>query len=171
VTEGSGPETAAPTGATGLLEAPPESAVQTRLSRVLGHLFGAERRLRARDQRGGGPMTHAHARALAVLLAKEEATPGELARAADLNPASVTALIDQLEKQRMVARRRDPHDRRISRISLTEAGRERTLARREAWYGMINSALDGLSEAEIDAACVVLTRIAAAIDDFAQPGG
>jgi DNA-binding MarR family transcriptional regulator len=137
-----------------------------RLSKALGCLFGAERRLRARDQRGARPMTYTQVRALMMLLEEREATPSALARAADLNPASVTALIDHLEKEGVVARRRDPHDRRVSRISLTELGRERTVARRRDWYEMIMSAVADCSPAEIEAACAVLARVAAAIDSF-----
>jgi DNA-binding MarR family transcriptional regulator len=46
-----------------------------------------------------------------------------VAKAAQLNPASVTAMIDQLEARQLVKRPRDTQGRRQCWISLTESGR------------------------------------------------
>jgi DNA-binding MarR family transcriptional regulator len=155
-------------GGPALADPPPAGhspvAPAVRLSRAFGSVLGAERRLRARDQRGDVPMTYAHLRALLLLLDEREATPSALARAAELNPASVTAMIDQLEKRRLVTRRRDEHDRRVFRISLTELGREETLARRRNWYGLITEAVADFSPADLEVACAVFDRLATAID-------
>ncbi len=48
---------------------------------------------------------------------------GQLAKAADLTPASVTAMLDGLEQRGMVQRRRSEQDRRVVFVSLTPAGR------------------------------------------------
>jgi hypothetical protein len=61
------------------------------------HVFtAAERRLRGRYQRRGEALSHGHLRALFVLIAEEEVPAGRLARDAELNPAGVTAMVDQL---------------------------------------------------------------------------
>lgn len=98
-----------------------ESALEE-LRNSAARLLAAERRLRGADQRRGGGLTHAHVRTLFVLLQEKEATAGTLARVAELNPASVTAMIDQLEGLGLVQRRRDVRDRRLCWVSLTEAG-------------------------------------------------
>ena len=46
------------------------------------------------------------------------ASPGELARAADLNPGAMTRVLDQLEAKGLLRRVADPDDRRALRIEL-----------------------------------------------------
>ena len=82
---------------------------QTTLEQVrlaMGELFGAERRLRGREQQQGRDLTHSQLRALIVLGKADEVTAGDLAKSADLNPASVTAMLDHLESSGIVERRR-----------------------------------------------------------------
>jgi len=50
--------------------------------------------------------------------------PSEIGRRLDIEKGSVTTLIDQLEESGLVSRCSDPWDRRMSQISLNEAGRE-----------------------------------------------
>ena len=73
---------------------------------ALGELFGAERRLRGREQQQPRDLTNSQLRALFALGKSAEVTAGELAKSADLNPASVTAMLDQLEANGIVERRR-----------------------------------------------------------------
>ena len=89
----------------------------------MGELFGAERRLRGREQQQPRDLTHSQFRALIVLDKSVEVTAGELAKSADLNPASVTAMLDQLEANGIVERRRGSQDRRVCMVSLTDKGR------------------------------------------------
>jgi len=58
-----------------------------------------------------------------VLLAGGEATPREIARRCWVNPATMTGIIDTLERDGLVQRRRDAADRRQVRLSLTPRGR------------------------------------------------
>lgn len=51
-------------------------------------------------------------------LAMGTASPGELARAADLNPGAMTRVLDQLEGKGLLRRVADPDDRRALRIEL-----------------------------------------------------
>ena len=76
------------------------------LRMAMGELFGAERRLRGRESQQSPELTHSQLRALVVIGRQEEVTAGELAKSADLNPASVTAMLDQLEATGIVERRR-----------------------------------------------------------------
>ena len=61
------------------------------LRRAVGDLMRAERRLRSRDPGRGDGLSYAQVRALLLLEDSEEATAGQIAKAADLTPASVTA--------------------------------------------------------------------------------
>jgi len=77
---------------------PARTAAIVDAQRAMSELLGAERRLRARDQQQRDRMTYAQSRALIALAeiggADADVSAGQLARAADLHPASVTAMLD-----------------------------------------------------------------------------
>jgi len=50
--------------------------------------------------------------------------PSDIAQSLVVDPASMTYLIDTLEKRGLIQRGDDPKDRRVYRIQLTKAGRE-----------------------------------------------
>ncbi|WP_431038887.1 MarR family winged helix-turn-helix transcriptional regulator [Streptomyces sp. P6-2-1] len=52
----------------------------------------------------------------------DELTPGELARETYSSGAAVTKRLRRLQERGLVERRTDPHDRRVSRVTLTGAG-------------------------------------------------
>jgi DNA-binding MarR family transcriptional regulator len=130
---------------------------QVRLT--LGELFGAERRLRGREQGRGRELTLSQIRALVVLEQEEEATAGDLAKSAGLNPASVTAMLDQLESNGIVTRRRSTDDRRVCMVSLTEAGRAVVGDERVRWQELWEEHLKDLSEPQLLAAVQVMRTI------------
>ena len=136
------------------------------LRSAVGELLGADRRLRGRDRRGPHGLSFSEVRAL-VTLAREPdatATAGELARAADLNPASVTALLDSLEERGIATRRRAEHDRRCVVVSLTDEGREVLAQATERWQGRLDAALADLPDGDVAAAARVLRRLAGLFD-------
>ncbi|HVX22137.1 MAG TPA: MarR family transcriptional regulator [Acidimicrobiales bacterium] len=134
------------------------------LRRSIGRLLAADRRLRGREQhRRGGTLSHSHLRAL-FGLTQQEATAGTLAKVAELNPASVTAMIDQLEGRGLVQRRRDAQDRRQCWISLTDAGRREVEEQERYWRNQMAETLGDISPREIAAATKVLQRIATVME-------
>lgn len=130
------------------------------LRQSIGRLLAAERKLRGREGRPGGTLSSSHLRALFILLREPEATPGTLARAADLNPASVTAMIDQLEAQGLVERRRDTHDRRSIQVSLTATGRSRVEEKERYLHSRFDEFFSDVTAGELAAAIKVLDRAA-----------
>jgi MarR family transcriptional regulator, organic hydroperoxide resistance regulator len=135
---------------------------QVRLT--LGELFGAERRLRGREQ--GRELTLSQMRALVVLEQEDEVTAGDLAKSADLNPASVTAMLDQLESNGTVTRRRSAHDRRVCMVSLTEKGRTVVGEQRVRWHALWEEHLQDLSEQQLLTASQVMRTITQLLDDL-----
>jgi DNA-binding MarR family transcriptional regulator len=159
---------------TGAKQAPERRAEVAPIEHVrlaLSELFGAERRLRSRDQSRAGELTHAQLRALAALGREHEMTAGALARSADLNPASVTAMLDHLEAAKIVQRLRSTEDRRVCNVSLTPQG-WRLLERKLAyWYSLWDERLADISDSDLEAAARVLTRITGIYDTVsARPG-
>jgi MarR family transcriptional regulator, organic hydroperoxide resistance regulator len=133
---------------------------------AFGEMLGAERRLRGRDQQRDSKLTFAHVRALLMLADCEEATAGQLARAAELNPASVTGMLDHLEREGIVNRRRSDRDRRSVLVSLTASGRELLEAKRERWRSMWREHLEGFPPEDLAAAARVLRGISGLLDEL-----
>jgi DNA-binding MarR family transcriptional regulator len=130
-------------------------------------LMGAERRLRARDQKcKPGELTHGQIRALFTIDVRGEATAGELAKAADLSPASVSTMLDHLERDGIVERRRSDADRRVVVVTLTESGRALVADKRERWRARAAAALEGVSDEQLDAAADVMHRMAGMLDEL-----
>jgi MarR family transcriptional regulator, organic hydroperoxide resistance regulator len=155
--------TAPSAGGPPFLASPSEDKARPGLERLRHavHVFtAAERRLRGRYQRRGEALSHGHLRALFVLIAEEEVTAGRMARDAELNPASVTAMVDQLEAQGLVQRRRDEQDRRVCWISLTEQGRSEVADKEARWSQKLADAFSDLSDQELETAALVLERLA-----------
>ena len=124
------------------------------------HMFGAERRLRSRDHSRPGELTHAQLRALATLGREQELTAGQLARSADLNPASVTAMLDQLEAAKIVQRHRSTEDRRVCNVSLTPEGWQLLERKRAYWYALWDEHFSDFSDRDLEAAAHVISEIA-----------
>lgn len=134
------------------------------LEAALSELFGAERRLRCREQQADHELTTAQLRALAALDKSDAVTAGQLAKAARLNPGSVTAMVDNLEERGIVQRSADERDRRVSMISLTDAGRAVVARRKALWDSLWHEHLGGLSDEELLDAVRAMHGIAAMLD-------
>ncbi len=138
---------------------------------AVGHMLGAERRLRSRDHQRSGELTHAQIRALAALGREHKMTAGQLAKSADLNPASVTAMLDQLEDAEIVHRERSIEDRRVCNVSLTPEGWKVLGGKLAEWQAIWEERMVGISDEELDSAVRVFERITAIFDSVAaRPG-
>jgi len=133
-----------------------------------GCLLGAERRLRGRDQHDkvDGDLTVAQVRALFALDQHDGATAGEIAEAARLSPASVTGMLDDLERDGIVTRARSDTDRRRVVVTLTDEGRTVLAKRRRRWVKRWEAAMADIPERDLEAAADVMRRIATLLDDL-----
>jgi DNA-binding MarR family transcriptional regulator len=86
---------------------------------------------------------------LRILWAEEGLTQAELARRLHRTPATITNMLQRLQKAGFVERRADPQDQRISRVYLTEAGLEIRAQVEQVWRENEERTLDGFSETEI----------------------
>jgi DNA-binding MarR family transcriptional regulator len=146
--------------------AEPQASLE-QLRVALSQLFAAERRLRSRDIHRPGQLTYGQGRALAALAREPEMTAGQLARSADLNPATVTAMLDHLEQAGIVRRQRSTEDRRVCNVSLTPEGWELLERKRAAWQAIWEERLSELTDGELETAQLVIRRIAEIYDWFA----
>jgi DNA-binding MarR family transcriptional regulator len=131
-------------------------------------LMGAERRLRGRDQHRkiDNGLTIAHVRALFALDKSKAATAGEIAETARLSPASVTGMLDDLERDGIVTRVRSDTDRRRVLVTLTDEGRTLLNKRRRIWLKRWDEAMAEVPERDLEAAAEVLRRITGLLDEL-----
>ncbi len=134
------------------------------LRAAVSGLFAAERRLRSRDS-APGELSHAHIRSLHAL-SEGEMTAGQLARSTELNPASVTAMLDHLEQSGIVTRRRSTTDRRVLLVGLTASGRELVEAKTARWKARWAERLGGYSEAELAVGERIVAEVADLLDSI-----
>ena len=83
---------------------------------------------------------------LSALWEQEGLTHSELAAKMHVQPATVSKMVQRMERSGFVERRRDPTDERISRVFLTERGRA-VRNEVEAWFHEFEAAYtEGLSD-------------------------
>jgi DNA-binding MarR family transcriptional regulator len=131
---------------------------------AIAQMFAAERRLRSRES-APGELTHAHIRSLHAL-ADGPLTAGQLARSAELNPASVTAMLDHLEDAGIVERTRSTTDRRVCNVALTDSGRKLLSDKTARWRAMWAERLVAYSEPELDVARRIARDVAEMLDSI-----
>ncbi len=136
------------------------------LGKAFRRVFRALNRLRGRDTHlGSSELSHAQFELLAELDERGELSLGELAAAARLTPATVTPMLDHLADCGQVERLRSQTDRRVVVSRLTRKGRHQIEAKRQAWRGRWEQALEAVVEEDLRAATRVLELLATAFED------
>lgn len=147
------------------MSAPATAPATEVLGQSLRGLLAASRRLRGREtHRHDGRMSFAQYGLLFELAHQDELSSRELARHADLSPATVTQLLDALEADGLVARRRSEEDRRVVLTRLTPRGAEVVAARKAHIEPRFLAALEGFEDDELRTAAAVMARVGAFLD-------
>jgi DNA-binding MarR family transcriptional regulator len=132
-------------------------------------VMAATRRMRGRDtQRGGGELGYAQLMLLAALYERGALPAGELACAAELTPATVTQMLDNLAAAGHVERARSEDDRRVVVTRLTTQGSRRVEAKRAEWEGRWARGFADLEPGDLRAGAAVLARIRAMLEEMAD---
>jgi DNA-binding MarR family transcriptional regulator len=141
------------------------------LGTVFRRLARALNRMRGRDTHlGGTELSHAQYELLGELFERGELPAGELAAAARLAPGTVTQMLDHLADVGQVERVRSETDRRVVVTRLTDQGRGKIEAKREAWRERWEDALGGFRPDELEAATRVLERLAGMFEEASAAG-
>ncbi len=136
------------------------------LGKAFRRVFRSLNRLRGRDTHlGGSELSHAQFELLIELYERGELPAGELAAAARLTPATVTQMLEHLADCGHVERARSDIDRRVVVSRLTTQGKRKIEAKRAAWQGRWERALEGMGSSELGAATRVLERLGAVFED------
>jgi len=87
-------------------------------------------------------------RMLRVLWEQEGLTHTELSRRLQVQPATITKMLQRMEKAGFVVRKHDPDDQRVSRVYLTQAGRAVREDVQQVWRKLEEEAFAGFTEEE-----------------------
>jgi len=87
------------------------------------------------------------------------ATPGDAARVLGHNTGATTRLLDQLEGQALLTRRRDTGDRRQVGLALTPAGQDIAKAWKGQMAGFMQDLLSAFSPAEVETLVGLIGRL------------
>lgn len=87
------------------------------------------------------------------------ATPGEAARMLGHNTGATTRLIDQLESQGLVERKREAGDRRLVSLALTADGKRMAKAWEGEMVGFFDELLAEFSPAEVETLIGLMGRL------------
>ncbi|MGE0157883.1 MAG: MarR family winged helix-turn-helix transcriptional regulator [Gemmatimonadales bacterium] len=104
--------------------------------------------LRTEDQALG--LSAPRLSALSVLVFRGPRTMGELARAEQVTPATISKLVADLERQGLVARSTDAGDARVRRMSATRAGEALLHEGRRRRVARLAAAVEGLDASDRD---------------------
>ena len=135
---------------------------------AVSQLLAADRRLRGRDHSRPGELTFAQVRTIAALGRGKEMTAGQLAKSADLTPATVTTILDQLEAANIVERRRSTEDRRVCNVALTPEGVKLLERKLAAWQQLWSEHLSGYSDKDIETATGIVHAVTGMLDGLAS---
>lgn len=94
----------------------------------------------------------------------DDATPGAVAREAGITQATVTALIDKLERRGLVTRERDTEDRRRVLVRVTPEGRAALAGAPDMLQDLFETRFERLYDWEQASVVAALERVAALLD-------
>jgi len=119
------------------------------------------RRVRAEDDASG--LTAPRLSALSVIVFRGPITLGELAKAEQVRPPTISRLVRALETDGLVRRAVDPTDRRIQRVEATAAGARLLRQGRARRVAVIAESLTALPASErrlVKSAAAILEQVA-----------
>ena len=120
------------------------------------------RSLRRQDDKWG--LSAPRLSALSVVVSGGPITLGDLARAEQVRPPTMTRLVQALEAERLVTRAADADDKRVMWIKATSRGRRLLLRGRKARVRALAAGLKALEPGEI----AMLDRTAALLEAVAR---
>ena len=102
---------------------------------------------------------------LQAVMSTEAGTQGELAAVLGITPPTLSHHLDGLERAGLVSRTRDPGNRRVQRIAVTEAGEQVFLRLRRAASAYEGRLRAGLDDDDVSS----LRRLLAQLEENARP--
>jgi DNA-binding MarR family transcriptional regulator len=99
--------------------------------------------------KGAGEVKPAYLGVLMILWEQDGLQASELGKKVGLEPSSMTGMIDRMERDKLIIRQSDPHDRRALRIHLTREGENTQKPVMKVVDEALASVFDGISDEQI----------------------
>lgn len=115
-------------------------------------------------------LSSAQWRLLAITLREGRVTQARLAERLEIEPISVSRLVDRMEQAGWVARTADPDDRRIRLVVPTERALQAHAGIRTMFQAVIAEATQGFSATEQKTVIALLERMSANLSEAAVTG-
>jgi DNA-binding MarR family transcriptional regulator len=107
---------------------------------------------------------------MVIRLMEDPVMVSDVAQWLDRNTNSISLIIDRMKKDGLVARTRNPKDRRTVRLSLTQKGIEKLDQASVPGWGMIQEMMSPLSEKELDTLTSLTEKIRSKAFKYLNPG-
>lgn len=141
------------------------------LSQEMFHLIQTMRRMSLVKMKSQHGIHHGQGHVLGMLMKHNDVAQKELAQWLNIRPASLTDLLEKLERDQLIVRSRDQNDRRVVRVSITEKGqqivRQNIQVRREIEATMFGS----LSGSEIQTMTAILQKMSQSLQQQIKKAG
>jgi len=138
----------------------PRKGVGHLLHRVRTEMLAAvDRAMAADEQLAVMEVSSAQFIILVTLSMDTAKSASDLCKYISYDAGAMTRMIDRLEEKGLLRRSRDPGDRRLVNLELTEKGREALPRMRDVAMGVLNRFLHGFSKAEARQLEGFLTRM------------
>ncbi len=102
---------------------------------------------------------HGQPSVLNALWTQEGMTQSELSGELHRSPSTITKTVQRMERAGFVERRDDPEDERISRVYLTDSGRNVRSAVEEIWHSFATQAFEAFTEQAVEQFYILLQRL------------
>lgn len=142
---------------------------QESIQDTIGYLFYRAcklRRIRACEMMEKAGLFRGQPFLLSCLWQNDGLTHSELANQAGVQPATISVALQRMEKAGLIERQPDRVDQRVSRVFLTDSGRDIRPAVEEFWQELETSTFSGFNPQEIDQFRALLQRI---YNNLSQP--
>jgi DNA-binding MarR family transcriptional regulator len=108
---------------------------------------------------------------LALIASGTANTCSDLSRDMDHNSGAMTRVVDQLEERGLLVRRRDEGDRRISKLIITDTGKETFAQLARSVVGVWNEILQGFERDEVLQLIATLNKLLVRFEELESREG
>ena len=131
---------------------------------TLMHLYRA-RQLHALNEAGPQDLTHQEVKALGFFSRHPGATQGDLIARSGNDKGQIARLVAGLKERGLLDAHTDEHDRRVTRLTPSTAGRRLQATLRRRGHEVASASLRGLADAEREQLLALLRRIRSNLEE------
>lgn len=126
---------------------------------MMFELIQTTRRVQMIKMKSQQGIHHGQGHVLGVLMDHDNISQKQLAAALDIRPASLTDLLEKLERDQLVERTRDTKDRRVTRVQITDRGKQMVQQNLKVRHQVEQVMFGALTPAEVQSLGAILNKM------------